>query len=98
MTFNDSIALAVCENTRIPVHQMFAGAAKRGKTRISWFFGFKLHLVMNHQGEMLSFCLTPGNVDNHKPVEQLTRKLWGKVFGIKATSVKDCKRNSKLKG
>jgi transposase len=83
VAFIDSTALAVCENPRIHQHQVFAKTAKRGKTTTGWFFGFKLHLVVNHQGEILSFCLTPGNVDDRKPVEQLARGLWGKLFGDK---------------
>jgi len=47
---------------------VFAGRAARGKTSVGWFFGFKLHLVVSDQGEILSFCLTPGNVDDRRPV------------------------------
>jgi hypothetical protein len=37
----------------------------RGKTSLDWFFGFKLHLVVNDKGELLNFVLTPGNIDDH---------------------------------
>jgi hypothetical protein len=47
------------------------------------FFGFKLHLVVNDQGEILQFCITPGNVDDRKPVPSLVKKLFGKLFGDK---------------
>jgi hypothetical protein len=40
-----------------------------------WFFGFKLHLGINHQGEIISFCLTRGNTVDQKPVELLSQKL-----------------------
>jgi len=26
--------------------------AKRGKTSVEWFYGFKLHLIINHKGEI----------------------------------------------
>ena len=39
--------------------------------------------MVNHAGEILSFCLTPGNVDDRKPVEHLTKGLSGKLFGDK---------------
>src|SRR5690606_1015663 len=55
----------------------------RGKTSTGWFFGFKLHLVVNDQGEILQFCLTPGNVDDRKPVPRLAKFLFGKLFGDK---------------
>jgi hypothetical protein len=50
---------------------------------MGWFYGFKLHLVVNDQGELLAFYLTPGNVDDRKPIPHIARKLWGKLFGDK---------------
>jgi hypothetical protein len=83
ISFIDSTALDVCLNQRIHSHKVFAGLAGRGKTSTGWFFGFKLHLVANDQGEILCFCLTPGNVDDRKPVPHLAKKLFGKLFGDK---------------
>ena len=79
----DSTALAVCHNRRIGRHKTFAGLAARGKTSMGWFFGFKLHLVFNHLNEIVAVKLTPGNVHDGVPVEQLTHKLSGKLFGDK---------------
>jgi hypothetical protein len=52
---------------------------------LGWFYGFKLHLVCNDKGELLSFCLTPGNVDDRNPqtIKTLTKKLFGKLFADK---------------
>jgi hypothetical protein len=83
ISFIDSTSLDVCLNQRIASHKVFAGLAARGKTSTGWFFGFKLHLVINDRGELLNVRLTPGNVDDRKPVPQLVRKLFGKVFGDK---------------
>src|SRR5512146_527515 len=83
LSFIDSTSLDVCLNQRIHCHKVFAGLAARGKTSTGWFFGFKLHLVVNDRGEILQFCITPGNVDDRKPVPQLVRKLFGKLFGDK---------------
>ena len=47
---------------------------------MDWFFGFKLHWVVNDQGERLNIQLTPGNTDDRKPVEDLVKALYGKVF------------------
>jgi len=79
----DSTALAVCHNRRISRHKTFAGLAARGKTSMGWFFGFKLHLVFNHLNEIVALKLTPGNVHDGAPVEQLTQNLTGKLFGDK---------------
>ncbi len=83
VSFIDSTSLDVCLNQRIASHKVFAGLAGRGKTSTGWFFGFKLHLVINDRGELLNVLLTPGNVDDRKPVPRLVRKLFGKVFGDK---------------
>ena len=50
---------------------------------MGWFFGFKLHLVVNDKGDLLSYCLTPGNVDDRKPVRQIAKAFWGQLFGDK---------------
>jgi hypothetical protein len=84
MSFVDSTPLAVCKNPRIPRHRVFADLAQRGKTSVGWFSGFKLHLVVNDQGDLLAFWLTPGNVDDRAPLPTLLRqirRLWGKVVG-----------------
>lgn len=83
ISFIDSTSLDVCLNQRIHCHRVFAGLATRGHTSMGWFFGFKLHLVVNERGELLQFCITPGNVDDRKPVPHLAKKLFGKLFGDK---------------
>ena len=83
ISFIDSTSLAVCKNPRIHAHKVFSGLAERGKTSTGWFFGFKLHLVFNDCGELLNLVLTPGNVDDRKPVPKLVRRLFGKLFGDK---------------
>ena len=81
ISFVDSTALSVCKNARIAQHRVFAVDARRGKTSVGWFYGFKLHLVVNDRGELLACCLTPGNVDDRRPVPRLVRRLFGKLFG-----------------
>jgi hypothetical protein len=81
IAFVDSTTLAVCHNRRIHTHRVFAGWATRGKTSMGWFYGFKLHLIVNDEGDLLAFCLTPGHVDDRKPVPTLTKRLWGQLFG-----------------
>ncbi len=39
--------------------------------------------MINDRGELLSFELTPGNVDDRQPVPRLAKDLWGKLFGDK---------------
>jgi Transposase DDE domain len=81
LQFIDSLPIRVCHNGRIGSHKVFAGLAQRGKGSMGWFYGFKLHLVINEQGELLGLTLTPGNTDDRRPVAKLVRQLWGKLFG-----------------
>jgi len=67
ITFINSTKISVCHNKRIRRNKVFEGFAKTGKNTVGWFYGFKLHLVCNDRGELLSFCLTPGNVDDRNP-------------------------------
>ncbi len=82
-SFIDSTPLPVCHNRRISAHRVFADGAERSKTSMGWFYGFKLHLVINDQGELLSAMVTPGNTDDRKPVPQLTKGLFGKLYADK---------------
>lgn len=83
ISFVDATSLAVCRNQRIHQHKVFAGIAARGKTTMGWFYGFKLHVVANDCGELLACQLTPGNVDDRKPLPSLVQRLFGKLFGDK---------------
>lgn len=83
IAFIDATSIAVCHNKRIYKNRVFRGLAKRGKTTTGWFYGLKLHLLVNDQGEILSFQLTPGNIADVSMAETLTRNYYGKVFGDK---------------
>ena len=74
VSFVDSTRVRVCDNKRISSHRVFAGKAERSKTSMGWFYGFKLHLILNNTGELLDVALTPGNTDDRKP-------LWGMSGG-----------------
>ena len=69
ISFVDSTPLRVCKNQRIHIHKVFKGIAQRGKCSMGWFFGFKLHLICNEKGELLNFMITPGDIDDRKPLE-----------------------------
>ena len=85
INFVDSTSLDVCDNHRIWSHKVFKDLAKRGKSSTGWFFGFKLHLIINDKGEILSVCLTPANVDDKDwaVMSHLTKNIFGKLFGDK---------------
>ena len=85
ISFVDSTPLRVCKNQRIHIHKVFKGIAQRGKSSMGWFFGFKLHLICNEKGELLNFMITPGDVDDRKPLEYqaFVEFIHGKLVGDK---------------
>ena len=83
IAFIDATSIKACHNKRIYRNKVFQGLAKRGKTTSGWFYGFKLHLIINDRGEILAFQLTPGNVSDVSMTETLSKGLWGKLFGDK---------------
>ena len=85
VSFVDSTPIRVCKNKRIFNHKVFEGLAKRGRSTMGWFFGFKLHIVVNEVGELLGFTITPGNIDDREPLKNgdFLDKVYGKLFADK---------------
>ena len=85
ISFVDSTPLRVYKNQRIHIHKTFKGIAQRGKCSMGWFFGFKLHLICNEKGELLNFMITPGDVDDRKPLDHkaFVEFLYGRLVGDK---------------
>ena len=85
ISFVDSTPLRVCRNQRILIHKTFEGLAERGKCSMGWFFGFKLHLIINNKGKILNFMFTPGNVDDREPLKQgkFLKNIKGKLCADK---------------
>ncbi len=85
ISFVDSFSLKVSHLKRISSHKVFRGLTARGKTRVRWFFGFKLHLVVNSKGEVVSFSLTSGNVvdNNSDLLHKIMSNTRGKVYADK---------------
>ena len=83
----DSTSIEVCHIKREKNHKVFKGLAAKGKNSMGWFFGFKLHLVINNLGEIMSVSLSKANVDDRKPVPKLVESLKGWLFGDKGYCV-----------
>jgi hypothetical protein len=91
ISFIDSTKLAVCKNQRIHQHKVFKDVVQRGKTSTGWFYGFKLHFVVNDCGEIVSFKLTTENItdNNENVLLTLCKKVFGKLYGDKGYIVKE---------
>jgi hypothetical protein len=85
ISFIDSFPLRVSHQKRISSHKTFKGLAARGKTSAGWFYGFKVHVIINGNGEILDFTITPGNVadNNVKVIERIMKNIHGNVYGDK---------------
>lgn len=83
ISFIDSTTLKVCHIKREKQNKVFADIATKSKSTMGWFFGFKLHLIINDKGEILSVYLSKANTDDRSMhvMEQLTKNLFGKLFG-----------------
>ena len=83
ISFIDSTPIEVCHPCRAKTHKVFGDLPQWEKNSVGWYYGFKLHLIVNDQGELLSFQLTAANTDDRKPVPDLTYSIFGKLFGDK---------------
>ena len=79
----DATSLPMCHNKRINRNRVFKGLAARGKTTMGWFYGLKLHLVINHKGSIVAVKITSGNVDERTVLDEMTRRLKGSLFADK---------------
>jgi hypothetical protein len=79
------LAIPLCKNKRIKINKVFKGIAETGKSTMGWFYGFKLHIVINDKGEILNFAITQANVDDREPLknERFLQAVFGKLFGDK---------------
>ncbi len=85
ISFIDSTPLRACHIKREYSNKVFKNLATKGQCSIGWFYGFKLHLVINDKGEILDFMLTQGNIDDREPLKSKSfhNKIFGKLFGDK---------------
>lgn len=81
ISFIDSTPIRVCHKCRATSDKVFKEYVAWGKNSVDWYYGFKLHLIINDRGELIAFKLTAANVDDRQPVPDLTQNIIGKLFG-----------------
>jgi hypothetical protein len=91
ISYIDSTPIRVCKNKRIKRNKVFKDTATVGKSTMGWFFGFKLHLIINDKGEVLNFVITQGNIDDREPLknDRFVDVVKGKLYGDKGYLSKD---------
>lgn len=82
ISFVDSTTVKVCHIKKEKQNKVFVGTAAKGKNTIGWFFGFKLHIIINDKGEIINFVITQGNVDDREPLnsESFIKSVFGKLY------------------
>jgi hypothetical protein len=85
ISFIDSTPIKACHIKREKQNKVFTGLAQKGQCSMGWFYGFKLHIIINDMGEIIDFLFTQGNVDDRRPLKDKNfhKKLFGKLFGDK---------------
>lgn len=81
--FIDSTTLKACHNKRRYSNKIFKGLARASKSSMGYFYGFKLHVIINEKGEFVALKMTKGNVDDRVPVTDLTKDLTGLIYADK---------------
>lgn len=71
--FVDSTKLPVCRNHRSSRYRVAAKEAGVGKNWQGYWYGFKLHLAINGQGQLSALAFTPADVYDGHVTEQLVR-------------------------
>jgi len=94
----DSTTLPVYKNQRIQRHKSLARIASRGKSSMGWFYGCKLHVVMNQLGEIVCSALSNGHVADIKMVEHLVEGLQAKLYADRGYISQDLKSRLKHQG
>lgn len=85
ISFVDSTPIRACDKKRIAQNKVFKGIANIGKSTMGWFYGFKLHIIINDKGELLDFVITQANVDDRAPLkeENFLKKIYGSLYADK---------------
>lgn len=83
LSYIDATHLPVCHIKREHSHKTFNGIASKSKSTMGWYFGFKLHLISNRYGHLISYELTLATVDDRKAPDKLFEKVFGELYGDK---------------
>jgi hypothetical protein len=87
--FVDGSPLPVCANKRIFHHKVMKKVAARSKSTMGWFYGMKLHILVDAGGNILGVTITPGNVDERTQVVKLVGDIMDSLLIADAGYIKE---------
>ena len=80
----DSTTMPICANAHRYRVKIDLGKASSGKNIYGWFYGFKMHMIINYNMEIVSVKFTTGSANDVKSVdEKLTKDLKGILISDK---------------
>ena len=80
ISFIESMPIKVCHKITAKRNKVFKNIAHSGKSSMGWFFGFKLHVIINHVGEIIDVAFTSGNIHDSNVTINLSKNLFGYLF------------------
>jgi len=96
-SYIDATSLPICHTKREKSNKVFKGLAKKSKSTMGWFFGFKLHLIVTQFGHPIMFNLTKGNVDDRNVCMSFFSKIVGDLYGDRGYIGQEFSRKLKAK-
>ena len=78
LKYADSSKLPVCHIKREFSHKVVKGLANKSKSSMGWFYGFKLHIIVNDLMQILNFTISQATGDDRKGLEM----IWNDIFGM----------------
>ncbi|ALB22376.1 Transposase DDE domain protein [Piscirickettsia salmonis] len=81
--FVDSTILRVCHEKRASQNRVFKGLAKKSKSTMGWYYGFKVHIIVNDMGELMAFKMSKATTDDRVVLPKMAENLTGKIIGDK---------------
>lgn len=71
--FVDSTPVPVCSKLHISSHKVMSDYATISKSTTGWYYGLKLHSVIDYENTPLYFTFTLANIDDRVPLESIFR-------------------------
>ncbi len=81
----DSFPVKACHVRRASSHKTNRTIASKGYSSTGWFYGTKVHLIIDLEGNIIDFHFTKGNIadSNTKVISDITKNVFGKLVGDK---------------
>jgi hypothetical protein len=81
LTFVDSTSIPVCKIWRSSSHKVMKVLAHKSKTTIGWYYGIKLHIICDENGNLIDLAFTTSTVDDRIPLAGFLKRIFGKIIG-----------------